>query len=351
MKILFATNLSHIPQSSGGSQSSTHDLCIALINRGIHPAVLAALEGNKDIIWIKNRIKAKISKDFFPSDNVMGYPVYRGWHVVGGVDNVIKKNHPNVAIIQSNNPLSLASKFIKKKIKTVIYLRDVEFGAHQKNYQDYPSLKFIANSQFVADTFLKKFGLDAKVIHPLVEIERYKITPDRLKVVFINPVKIKGLELAFMLAEANKDIPFLFVESWSLSSDDKEKIMSRARQSGNIEFKDRQKDMRNIYKQAKLMLVPSLCYEAWGRVVTESQCSGIPALASSRGGLPESVGEGGVLLDPEGNSLDEWSEALRKLWFDNSSYQFFVERAINNSRRIEISQDFIINEFIKCIDF
>ena len=50
-------------------------------------------------------------------------------------------------------------------------------------------------------------------------------------------------------------------------------------------------DMRAGQHSLKL-LVPSIYEETYGRVVTQAQVNGIPALASSRGGLPESVGEG-----------------------------------------------------------
>ncbi len=63
--------------------------------------------------------------------------------------------------------------------------------------------------------------------------------------------------------------------------------------------------MKQVYRSAKLILMPSMWEEAWGRVATEAQFSGIPVIASNRGGLPESVGPGGVLLDPDG-PLEPW---------------------------------------------
>jgi glycosyltransferase involved in cell wall biosynthesis len=69
-------------------------------------------------------------------------------------------------------------------------------------------------------------------------------------------------------------------------------------------------------------------------VVSEAQVSGIPALASNRGGLPESVGPGGLLLDPDGG-LDRWTEALARMWDDEAEYARLAELAEQHARRPE----------------
>ena len=64
---------------------------------------------------------------------------------------------------------------------------------------------------------------------------------------------------------------------------------------------------------AKILIVPSLCYENFPRVVAEAYSYGVPVLASSLGGFPEIVldKKTGLLFDP-GNPDD----LLEKLeWF------------------------------------
>jgi glycosyltransferase involved in cell wall biosynthesis len=94
--------------------------------------------------------------------------------------------------------------------------------------------------------------------------------------------------------------------------------------------------MRRVYGKCKILLVPSVWEEAYGRVVTEAQVSGIPAVASERGGLPEAVGRGGILIDPDG-PIDHWVTAVRKLWHDDHCYAERSAAAVAHAERTENS--------------
>lgn len=103
--------------------------------------------------------------------------------------------------------------------------------------------------------------------------------------------------------------------------------------------------MRTVYRDAKLVLVPSRCAEGWGRVVSEAQVSGIPALASNLGGLPESVGRGGILVDPAAG-IDEWERALARLWDDDREYERLAESAREHSLRPEFHAAAIVRQLL-----
>ena len=72
--------------------------------------------------------------------------------------------------------------------------------------------------------------------------------------------------------------------------------------------------------------MPSTYPEAWGRVAGEAQASGIPVIASAVGGLPEAVGDGGLLVDPSAG-VDAWLEAFALLWDDDDAYAGHASRA------------------------
>ena len=113
----------------------------------------------------------------------------------------------------------------------------------------------------------------------------------------------------------------------------------------NVTFRRATLQMASEYAQARILLVPSVWEEAWGRVVTEAQVSGIPVLASAIGGLPESVGPGGILVPP-GSDVDVWNAHLRELWSSDTIYRHYQRLAIDHSRRPEIDRDRLLTRFL-----
>jgi glycosyltransferase involved in cell wall biosynthesis len=73
--------------------------------------------------------------------------------------------------------------------------------------------------------------------------------------------------------------------------------------------------------------------EPFGRVAAEAMINGIPPLVSDRGGLPETVSEGGRVLPlpgwlrpdgrqaPEADEVRPWFDAICTLWDDEGAYR------------------------------
>jgi glycosyltransferase involved in cell wall biosynthesis len=72
--------------------------------------------------------------------------------------------------------------------------------------------------------------------------------------------------------------------------------------------------------------MPSIHEETFGRVVAEAQVSGIPALTSDRGALPETLGAGGLSV-PLDAGFDARLHAFDRLWADGSFYRQCAEAA------------------------
>lgn len=72
-------------------------------------------------------------------------------------------------------------------------------------------------------------------------------------------------------------------------------------------------EARRLVADARAVLVPSLWYEAFPRVVVEAYASGVPVVASRIGALPEVVEEGVTGLLAEPGDPASWTTALERL--------------------------------------
>lgn len=344
MKVLFASNFPYLPQRTGGSESSTNDLCIALMAKGIKVGVMCSLV-MFDYLWIKNRVSSKLTGDEFIKDSRLPYPVFRGYRLKDGIDEVIHKFKPDIVVVQAGSPFELVNSFSKRKVPVIYYARDVEFQRNTEELNINSHVGYIANSQFTAGKMQELLMVNSLVLPPLVDPDKYKVKSNRKFVLHIGLSQEKGIEISFLLASRRPDIPFIFIESWPISKEEFTNYEKRAATLNNVQIFRRTTDMKKYYGITKILLAPSICEEAWGRVVTEAQMNGIPVIASNRGGLPESLGSGGLVV-PHDADIDEWEHALSELWDKPEIYKTLSEAAYERSQQEDISREVIIDKFI-----
>lgn len=347
MRVVFATNNAYLPDATTGLVISTDILARGLLDRNHEAMVLAGVQRTGPPGW-PTRIAVSLSRRKCISDRRCGYTVTRAWFPWDEVETTVSEFRPDMAVVQGKDMVRLAKAFLRAKIRTIVYIRDVEFEDFGGDVGEIASCGFIANSQFTADTFRQKFQVQPKVIRPTIFPERYRVSSSRENITFINPDKKKGVDLAYKIAEACPNIPFSFVESWALSRSSRKEIKSRIRSLPNVSYRPRVSDVRRVYAKAKIVLAPSLWEEAWGRVASEAHVSGIPVIGSRRGGLPEAVGPGGILINHDG-PLSQWVDAVRALWNDETLYRSYSEAALVYSQRSELNPELQIQEFIETL--
>ena len=72
-------------------------------------------------------------------------------------------------------------------------------------------------------------------------------------------------------------------------------------------------ELKQIFAKTKILLAPATYQEPFGRTPIEAMCSGIPCIVSRRGGLPEVVGDAGIIID-DPFDIDAWVDAIRRLY-------------------------------------
>ncbi|MDE0115431.1 MAG: glycosyltransferase family 1 protein [bacterium] len=86
-----------------------------------------------------------------------------------------------------------------------------------------------------------------------------------------------------------------------------------------------------LFRQAVATVFPSK-YEGYGLPVVEAMARGCPVVAADAGALPEVVGAGGRLLDPDDDS--RWADAIAELVADPDARQELGEAAVSRVRAL-----------------
>jgi len=331
VNILFATAQPFPPQIAGGMQVCVDGLIKDLEKRGHRVSLLCALSG-KGYLALRDRLLIKLTGRKSIHDAILGYPVWRGWFPWESVEEIAAKTKPDVIVVPCGQPARMALAAKTTGIPVIMWLQDVEFGNHGGDFNALGNIPCIANSAFTADRYRQNYTVDPQVIHPVIDSNKYRTDTDRKSVTFINPHPYKGVRLALDIAEKCPEIPFTFVESWTLEPDDRDYLDQRLSTLPNVRLHPPVSDMKKIYGHTKILLAPSQWEEAYGRIASEAQFSGIPVIASRRGGLPEAVGPGGILLESD-DAVDHWVAALQRLWHDQDYYSELSEKAFQYSTR------------------
>ncbi|HMQ73958.1 MAG TPA: glycosyltransferase, partial [Rubrivivax sp.] len=185
---------------------------------------------------------------------------------------------------------------------------------------------FVCNSSFMAGRVQSLTGKAAGVIYPSLEADFGVKGDPQGFLTMINPHRVKGLDTFLDVARRMPHERFLLVESWTLAPPALADLQARLAALPNVTFWRRVPDAGQIYRRTRLMLVPSVWEEAFGRVAIEAQSCGIPVIASRRGGLQESVGDGGLCiaehLDP-----DAWVRAIAGITGNPARYDDLAAKA------------------------
>jgi glycosyltransferase involved in cell wall biosynthesis len=335
MRVLFCSQNGYFPWEIGGLQSSTHELVRQLIALGHDCAVVSGFTRGR-IRWYLARSRLFAQGKTFATHCFSGYDVYSARSAARIIPQVVAAFRPDVAVIQGRLTVPIARALKRRCVPAVIYIRDVDFGeqVESESLGDCADM-FIANSEFTARSALKKFGIRSEIIVPSIDPAAYRVEPSREVVVFVNPVPKKGVAIALEVARLCPELPFLFVESWTLSNANLRQLGKQLELLPNVTLLRKTTDMRQIYGRAKIVLVPSVWDEAWGRVASEAQISGIPVVGSQRGGLPEAIGPGGIIIDLS-EPAQRWADVLRQLWNDRQLYSHYSDAASKYAKRSEL---------------
>ena len=354
MRVLYLT-AGYLPQFVSGLCISTDIECQYLTSIGNEVAVLALLEKQSTPFYYSLRIKSLLRGAPYECRKWRDYSVYYYSDARRSFKKALRSFKPEVVIAHpsaiDSDPALFANVAHDAGVAFHIFVRSLQplLGEPNRFLEIAPDrVRYITNSEYMRTQLVERLSIPSAsciaVVRPTIYPDDYRVdTSESDCVLFVNPVKQKGVDIALQLAECFPQIPFLFVKGWTLSNKYLDWLNERCNALSNVTLASSSSDMRKYYRRAKLLIAPSpnsedVFIEAWGRVASEAQISGIPVIATAGGGLSEAVGDGGILVRPEAG-IDGWKDALRQLWTDKSAYAQRSAAALAHAARDEIQPD------------
>jgi len=272
-----------------------------------------------------------VSRDAQGGSIDCGYPIRLFPDFANGLGNVIDAFKPDVVWAQLEGATPVLELARSKGVQGLFFVHDAEFDPAELQAIGDLGCHVVCSSGFLADKARKVIGRKAHVVYPCPQTNFGVVGDPHGCITMINPHRVKGLHTFIEIAKRMPSEQFLLVESWRLTDQGLAALEDELADAPNVRFLRRVSDMRQIYCQTKLLLVPSVWEEGFGMVAVEAQSCRIPVIASVRGGLPESVGEGGLLVDDYLNA-DTWVDAIANVQ-NAGRYPAFATRAARHAAK------------------
>jgi glycosyltransferase involved in cell wall biosynthesis len=194
---------------------------------------------------------------------------------------------------------------VKFWIRYILQLPFYLFFCQQNRKAMEKAKMIVACSRFMAKGVSERYQRTVHIIYPSIEYDTYtteSVPPieKRKYIVLIGDYSCKGIHMFERIAKQFPEYAFMVVGKTAKTSPCR-----------NIRYHDYVDNTIEIYRKAKMLLMPSKWEEAFGMVAVEASLLGIPVLVSDRGGLPETVPESYVVKQHE--CLQAWVDKINKM--------------------------------------
>lgn len=287
---------------------------------------------------------------------------------------ILDQFKPDLVFLYGGTPVDLliSSEARTRGIPSAAYLVNENYSG-ARWCQDVDII--ITDTQATSDFYYEKDGIRPVPVGKFIVPEKVVAQRNqRNRVVFINPSLQKGAgivaQLALLLEKRRPDIQFEVVESrgnWHDVVIEVTASLGEKRESlSNVIVTPNTDDIRTVYSNARILLLPSLWWESGARVLAESMLNGIPAIVTAYGGNQEMIQNGGVYFTvppechekpytklPNIELMKPLADKIVQFFDDEQYYQMYVERAYAVGKRlhdINVSTQRLIEAFRPLIE-
>lgn len=300
-----------------------------LASRGLRCHALSALvfdaeNGSAPFVNLDKQLETQPDAKWFDlDDNGVSYQYYRtkSRHIDdmtrGEENDFLRMFYANLERVRPDAVMLFGASALEIAIMAESRRRGIKvcscvFNGNYTNYSFPYSDLLLTDSELSAQKYFESSRINIMPTGVFLDTKRVvvKATMEPKYITFVNPVPAKGISmlmrLALMAKKTHPDWHFLVLESRGTWMQALTMYNQNTKDYTNVSITRHTMDMRLVYQQTKLLLVPSLWYEGFGRVAAEAILNGIPVLASTSGGLPHTVNGGGMNVDAPENCVQDY---------------------------------------------
>ena len=389
-KILFLSDMCVLDRKSGAAIcASTWMRILSRVGYRCHSVTMSLFDGDQEV-----DMKTEFSLDVDPLEhvgsrirfsidgiahNVFSVGTSRGIKVKGTLpENFIKSAAEDIRRIKPDIVFGYGSSLLVPLRKLagslgatrVFYLANGSYVGTTDLLSEVD--RIVCPSRSLADYYKKAEGLNCDVLHTVVPdfSSTATVTPEFFEarrklgfVTMINPAFAKGgmqfLQVANICQRRLPETKFLCVESRG-TREELAKHVNNLDHLSNIWWLPKQVDMKQVFRRTSILLVPSLWFEAAGRVISEAQLCGIPVFVNDVGGTVEQLNGGGTVFRPPiqlllnhrdlcpPDQVEPWVQALEELLFSTEKYLHACKVSLQASEPFKpVQRELSVRQYFK----
>ena len=239
---------------------------------------------------------------------LQGIPVYQEWlafdeqalldsprQYLKAVTSKVRKDQVDFVLTSEDDFLTLFA-VSALDIPGAHFFHSLSYIRHFKSFPLFIKLltkrTLFAASRFLQNEVKSGLGLEPELWYPLFDLDRLAVERPEEPAASLGYYSAgwhKGDPVIHRLARMRPEWDFMVVG--------RNYEPPEGESPANLRALGDRPDLRDFYGKIGLLCVPSLLPEGFSRVILEAAVNGIPVLANRIGGIPEAMGECGVLVD------------------------------------------------------
>jgi len=325
-QILFPLFGKNFPFFTTGADVNRNTLCFSLASKG-YPIVCIGTYQKRENLLLE--LKQKNIAFEIIDDTLIKYDHHFITCLTTSKENFFNLIQEKIQacdiVFSINRESTKIISIAKENGATTVALITDAISERKKMYEINPDY-ILYNSESLAN-FGKQFHSSSYHIFPptFTPVKNEGI-PKKLKnnITLVNPIFDKGSDVFLALSKTLPSHHFLAVEGWKPIQIEPEYLDQNVRYFN----KKHSRNMHLIYQETGILISPSRYNEGFGRTIIEAGLHGTPSIVSNKGALPETIGEGGIVVNDYETST--WLNAIKKI---EMNYEYYSRKAFENAQQ------------------